>query len=255
MRFLNILKSLFLSVLKFLFKSEKLPMNDELERKIYEYNYFSEKFLSLWLEVIKLKVINYWQRRKAFLFKRLIYLILLSFLIGYIFKISMPNSKIVRVPYIQTVVQNSSDTTHTLERFLYLLRQIELGNDYSRRRPGSQFLGAYQIGLSARKTIGLGGVSDEEFLKNKLLQDAAIIMLLKHNSKKLKKYIDRYDNRTIRGYWITKSGILAMAHNAGCGGVKQFFASGCRNSPKDGLDTKSAAYLTLSGFDINLEDK
>ena len=133
--------------------------------------------------------------------------------------------------------------------FLKKIGHYESSNDYSKvNRWG--YMGRYQFG---RKTLrGLGyDVSKSEFLNSPTLQEKAMMDLLEHNQKILRKYIDYWDGKVLGGDTITESGILAAAHLAGPGNVKRYFMHGHNFS--DAYGTKLTKYLhTFSGYDIKI---
>ena len=146
------------------------------------------------------------------------------------------------------------DSTKTLKKFLERLGQIESGNNYKSRRPGSQYLGRWQMGDGARRTIGFGSISYDKFLNTPEIQDAAVVLLLKYNYDFLKPYLKKYDNKIIRGYHLTKSGLMAMAHNVGADAVLSFLNSGCSNVPRDG-NGPSDRFLILGNYDLSSLEK
>ena len=146
------------------------------------------------------------------------------------------------------------DSTKTLKKFLERLGQIESGNNYKSRRPGSQYLGRWQMGDGARRTIGFGSISYDKFLNTPEIQDAAVVLLLKYNYDYLKPYLKKYDNKIIRGYHLTKSGLMAMAHNVGADAVLNFLNSGCSNVPRDG-NGPSDRFLILGNYDLSSLEK
>jgi len=146
------------------------------------------------------------------------------------------------------------DSTKTLKKFLERLGQIESGNNYKSRRPGSQYLGRWQMGDGARRIIGFGSISYDKFLNTPEIQDAAVVLLLKYNYDYLKPYLKKYDNKIIRGYHLTKSGLMAMAHNVGADAVLNFLNSGCTNVPRDG-NGPSDRFLILGNYDLSSLEK
>lgn len=112
------------------------------------------------------------------------------------------------------------------------------------------YMGKYQFGMSTLKGLGIK-VTKEEFLNDPTLQELAMQELLEHNRKKLRRQIDRYCGQTIRGVYITESGILAAAHLAGQGNVKRFFRKGYEF--KDGYGTTMTSYMAnFSGYQLDL---
>ena len=148
------------------------------------------------------------------------------------------------IPEIKTTIL---DTDTRL--FLNEIGFKESGNRYDIvNRYG--YMGKYQFG---KKTLeGLGyKVTEEEFLNNPLLQEEAMIALLKHNKKNLKRYIEKYDGEVVNNIYITESGILAAAHLAGPGNVKKFFRKG--RDFKDGLGTTMTSYMFLfAGYKLDI---
>jgi hypothetical protein len=112
------------------------------------------------------------------------------------------------------------------------------------------YMGRYQFGKATLKGLGFK-VTQEEFLNSPKLQELAMQALLEHNSKKLKKYIEKYDGEVVHGVFVTESGILAAAHLAGQGNVKKFFRKG--DEFKDGYGTRLTTYMTkFSGYQLDL---
>lgn len=117
------------------------------------------------------------------------------------------------------------------------------------------YIGLYQFGRSALKTIGFGHISIEEFKikRSKIFpieeQRKAFDALIKFNSFVLKDYIERYDGKVIRGYKVNKAALLGAAHISGAGGVITWIKTGY--NPKDIFGTKLTDYLLeFSRFNI-----
>ena len=163
-------------------------------------------------------------------------------------KIGMNESQIIR--NFDFVTYYTIDSTKTLKKFLQILGQIESGNDYKKRRVGSQYLGRWAMGDAARRAAGFGTVTYEKFLNTPQIQDAAVVSYIIENYKVLKPYLRRYDNKIIRGYHLTISGMLAMAHNCGPDGVMKFLDSNCKNVPSDANGT-SDRFLILGNYDLS----
>ena len=142
------------------------------------------------------------------------------------------------------------DSTKTLKKWLERLGQIESGCNYKSRRIGSQYLGYWQMGDAARRMAGFGSVSYEKFLNTPQIQDAAIISYTIENYKIIKTYLKKYDNKIIRGYHLTKSGMLAMSHNCGANDFIKFLNSNCTYIPRDQNGT-SDRFLILGNYDVS----
>lgn len=141
------------------------------------------------------------------------------------------------------------EEVNEIDDFLNAIGHYESRNNYKAVNTLG-YMGRYQFG---RKTLrGLGyDISKSEFLNSPTLQEKAMMDLLEHNQKILRKYIDYWDGRTISGDTITESGILAAAHLAGPGNVKRYFMHGHNFS--DAYGTKLTKYLhTFSGYDIKI---
>ena len=167
---------------------------------------------------------------------------------------------------INTVVY--ADTVNTLDNFLTRLAFIESHNNPRARHSYvivdksdkgidtifvySQYIGLYQMGNSARRAVGFHRVSEEEYLNSPALQRKAMILWLKYLKKELQPEIDKYDGQFIELYYMSESGILAMAHLCGPEGVRQFIKSNGRYIPTDGNGKRGTDYLQQYGR-YNLE--
>src|SRR5690349_14562022 len=145
-----------------------------------------------------------------------------------------------------------SDTLRTHDRFLRLLAKLESGNNYLIvNRFG--YMGKYQIGRQALIEIGFGNVSKEDFILTPELQEIAMMFLLKKNKKFLQSYIGKYNCRTIKGVYITESGLLAGAHAIGYGAVIKWLDSNGQIDPVDGNKIKvSERIKQFSGYNLKL---
>lgn len=151
------------------------------------------------------------------------------------------------LPELETVEINLPATTHN--DFLEALGHKESGNNYSIVNSYG-YMGRYQFGSSTLKGLGFR-VTKEEFLNNPELQEQAMQALLEHNSKKLRRQIEKYCGTTVNGVFITESGVLAAAHLAGQGNVKKFFRKGYEF--KDGYGTTMTSYMRkFSGYQLDL---
>ena len=133
--------------------------------------------------------------------------------------------------------------------FLSKLGYKESGNRYDAVNSYG-YMGKYQFG---KKTLeGLGYyISKEDFLNSPEVQEKAILDLLRHNKKVLKKYINSYDDCIVNGIYISESGLLAAAHIAGPGNVKKFFRRG--KDFKDGYGTSMTSYMIFfAGYKLDI---
>jgi len=151
------------------------------------------------------------------------------------------------IDYLEAPVIEIKPTSH--QQFLDAIGQRESSNRYDVVNSYG-YMGKYQFGSKTLKGLGYK-VSKEEFLNNPELQEQAMLDLLKHNKKKLKRFIDKYEGKTVHGIYITESGILAAAHLAGQGNVRKFFRKGYEF--KDGFGTKMTSYMSqFGGYNLNI---
>lgn len=138
-------------------------------------------------------------------------------------------------------------------RFIHAIGEFESDGMYEAvNRFG--YLGKYQFSPKTIKHLGYG-VSDEDFLKDTLLQNEVMEAYVYENYYVLRDYIDRYDNTRYKGMEITTASILAGAHFAGAYGMKRFL-----DTVEDSLGTIDSNGTSLrnymamfSDFDIDLE--
>ena len=137
-----------------------------------------------------------------------------------------------------------------LDPFLNSIGQKESGNNYKIVNTYG-YMGKYQFGKGTLKGLGYD-LTREEFLNHPEIQEKAMLDLLRHNKKKLQKYINKYEGKVVHGVHITESGILAAAHLAGQGNVRKFFRKGYQF--KDGYGTTLTSYMTkFAGYDLRLD--
>jgi hypothetical protein len=111
-------------------------------------------------------------------------------------------------------------------------------------------MGRYQFSLETIKAVGIR-VTRQQFLRNRELQDTAMVRLMEMNEQELSGYIERYDGRTVKGVKVTRASILAGAHFAGANGVKQFLTNDDRTGTVDGFGTSLRKYMSyFSNFHL-----
>ena len=139
------------------------------------------------------------------------------------------------------------------DEFLEKLAYLESKGDYKIVNSYG-YMGKYQIGREALIDIGLGGISDKDFLSNPEIQELAMKMLLKRNKQILQSIIGRYTSKKIKGIYITESGILAASHAVGSGSVLKFLESKGVVDPEDGNGVKvSSRIKQFEGFKLELD--
>jgi hypothetical protein len=112
------------------------------------------------------------------------------------------------------------------------------------------YLGKYQFSRKTLNDIGFKHVSNREFLSTPQIQEKAMRILLEKNRFNLRHQIKKYDSKIVNDVLVTESGILAAAHLAGVGNVKEWFKNG--KEFKDGNGTKLTSYLkTFAGYKLD----
>jgi len=158
---------------------------------------------------------------------------------------------------INTVIVDKVDSININDELLdYLnaLSLLEANGDPTARRSGSQYIGNYQIGNSARGAIGLNKLNNEEgyqvMLNDTFLQDMIMLRLLQANVIEMKEYFKKYDRTKVGGWYVTTSGILAMTHLLGGQNTKSFLDSDGKTIARDGNNRPITDYLQLNNFNI-----
>ncbi len=112
------------------------------------------------------------------------------------------------------------------------------------------YLGKYQFGSETLKLIGIYNTS--QFLNDPDLQERAFIANTMRNKWILRRDIKRFVGQRIDGVLITESGILAAAHLAGPGSVKQYLRSYGAVGFTDAYGTTVRNYMRMfSGYDTS----
>ena len=112
------------------------------------------------------------------------------------------------------------------------------------------YLGKYQFGIGTLQLMGVYNAT--KFLNDPTLQEKVFRTNLARNKWILRKDIQRFTGKKIRGLEISESGILAAAHLAGPGNVKKFLRSHGEWDVKDAYGTSIFHYLEqFSGYDVS----
>ncbi len=112
------------------------------------------------------------------------------------------------------------------------------------------YLGKYQFGISTLQLMGVYNAT--QFLNDPLLQEKAFHANIARNKWILRKDIERFEGKRIRGVEVTESGILAAAHLAGAGNVKKYLRSYGQEDVEDAYGTSISEYLhKFSGYDLS----
>ncbi|WP_111306770.1 peptidoglycan-binding protein LysM [Confluentibacter sediminis] len=111
-------------------------------------------------------------------------------------------------------------------------------------------LGKYQFGMETLKMIGI--YNPAQFLSNPELQEKAFIANSERNKWILRRDIKNFVGKKINGVVITESGILAAAHLAGPGSVKNYLRSYGVEDHEDSYGTSVKYYMKkFSGYDTS----
>ena len=149
----------------------------------------------------------------------------------------------IEAPKVELVVKNH-------DKFLEDLGFRESSGNYKAVNQYG-YLGKYQFGRKTLNNLGYENISNRQFLSDPSIQEQAMEDLLVHNKKILRRYIQKYNGKTINGIYITESGLLAAAHLAGPGNVKKFFRKGYEF--RDGNGTKMTSYMKkFSNYQLDL---
>lgn len=112
------------------------------------------------------------------------------------------------------------------------------------------YLGKYQFGAETLKMIGI--YNPAAFLSNPALQEKAFVANAERNKWILRRDIKNFVGKKINGVVITESGILAAAHLAGPGSVKNYLRSYGAQDHEDSYGTSVQYYIKkFSGYDTS----
>ena len=153
---------------------------------------------------------------------------------------------------IPIVEEDESDSRKDLLRFLEAIAHFESNNRYDVVNPYG-FLGRYQFSPITIRHLGYD-ILNEDFLRNKRLQDEIMLAYMRENYISLRPYIEQYNNTNYKGIYITTSSILAGAHFAGATGMRRFLLS-----RSDSVGKTDANGMTLRRYmtkfsDYNVEE-
>jgi hypothetical protein len=138
---------------------------------------------------------------------------------------------------------------YNLDTFLYDMAERESSNRYDVVNQYG-YMGAYQFGSQTLKNLGYK-VTRKEFLSNPMLQEEAMLKLLKANKHTLRRQIKKYDGKLVNGVLVTESGLLAAAHLVGAGTVRKWVRNGKNYTDGNGVDLTS--YLVkFNGYYLDI---
>lgn len=149
----------------------------------------------------------------------------------------VPVSTPIIVTHTVTVIMKKD-----LHQFMIDMARRESNNHY-RVVNNKGKLGKYQFDRKTLHAIGFN-VPDSVFLNDSLMQDSAMIALIKHNDRLLRPFW-KYRGTYVNGIYITRSGLLAGAHLVGVGGVETFFDPSLGYRTEDSNGTSVEEYIEL----------
>jgi hypothetical protein len=113
------------------------------------------------------------------------------------------------------------------------------------------YLGKYQFGASTLKRFNIHDMG--HFLENPELQEDAFMALCSLNKWVLRKEIEKKVGKRINGIEITESGILAAAHLAGTGNIKEYLRTNGKYRFTDAFGSSMQHYLKkFGGYDTSI---
>ena len=239
-------------------------MKDQiLKNLIRDFHELSRRRRRIMIKIIRRRLKSWWQYRK----KLVILVAFIVFILITLTFLAVRN----RVQIIDNSTHTHShsvsyvDTLYTQAKFLEQLKYVESrGNHLARRlltiydttpvgvdtlQVYAQYIGYYQMGYEARRLVGYGPtkVSEEEFWQSPEIQENAMLAWIKYLKRYLQPYIDKYDHQWVGNYYITESGLIAMAHLCGIQGTIDFLNSKGTYIFRDGNGKPGVDYLQQFG--------
>ncbi len=113
------------------------------------------------------------------------------------------------------------------------------------------YLGKYQFGKSTLERFDIHDI--QSFLDTPELQEDTFMALCSLNKWILRNEIKKKVGKKINGIEITESGILAAAHLAGSGNIKQYLRTNGQYRFKDAFGSSMQHYLkNFGGYDTSI---
>jgi hypothetical protein len=129
-----------------------------------------------------------------------------------------------------------------------------LSNERSYYALNGEYWGRYQLGTLARKVSNINeNTTWQEFSSNPDLQEGAFLSWIRYIKILMQKDIDRYGGNHgtyfMNGIQITESGIIALAHNAGCTAAHNFLINNGTTMSPQSIPMK---FLKIGGYNLNI---
>jgi hypothetical protein len=152
------------------------------------------------------------------------------------------NKEIIYIPAISI----DSNT----RAFMDAIATFESGGLYT--ITNGQYLGKYQIGDDMRTQLGYASLNTKagriQFVNTPELQDIIMLQSIRYSAIQLSTYISKYSNTKVGSHYLTKSGIIAIAHACGIQGCKSFIDSKGQYVPNNGR--RITDYLQFNNFKL-----
>lgn len=104
------------------------------------------------------------------------------------------------------------------------------------------YMGKYQFGKNTLRGLGYTEHEIKGFIKDKHMQEEAMLKLTEHNLDVLRNYgLMKYVGYNVNGVYVTVEGMLAGSHLLGPHAVKQFIEKG--KIGRDGNGTTIVTYM------------
>lgn len=205
---------------------------------------------------------------------RLIVLTVLGLVIYGIYDFLIKPTIIKYIIHEKVVYIDNSLSSHPIPQanidFMNGIKQLESSNNYKSVRTTtkivkgkkitvySQYLGCYQMGILARKSVGLESMPDSIFLRSEDIQDWSMNEYMNINYRFLSSYIIKYKipqyiGVKIGSHLVTVSGLIAAAHLVGHRGVIDFLESNGKIIACDGNHKPLTDYLQLNNLKLELK--
>jgi len=184
--------------------------------------------------------------------KKIVFTFILTFL--FVFCTAPPPNKQIREIQAQNRIaeRQRQEYLKEFDRFIEHLGLKESGNNWKAINQIS-CIGKFQFSPQTLRHLGYSYITPRKFRQDpsifsEELQHQVLLALIKSNEIALKDCMN-YVGQTVKGIYVTKSGLLAASHLAGARGVRLFLTT--RANPTDCNGTSVSHYLKeFSGYSI-----
>jgi hypothetical protein len=247
-------------------KDDKIPTDPRLDGDIETLFFYLHQIRPLFISVTKRKLKLYFRYKWHIALRNIAIFIIVCGLGKYSYNqfVKPIFTKIVIIDKVSEIERDINSNPIPLDNMVFMaaMQQTESGGDYKIKN--GQYLGAYQMGILARKEVGLESMPADVFLKNEVLQNWAVNEYVKRNYNYLKPLIAKYKIPSVGGIrignnMVTVSGLVAACHLVGFSPVKYFIESNGkdliidgRNLSYDGNHVHLTHYLQFNNIKLKL---